>query len=421
VTIALLLLIAAATLVLFVTSTVQLLYLEALRIRTREFPALSFFKETLEDQFGLKAEKALISLSLLKHGCLIFVAVLACALAAEGVIIGFDTTATALLAASVIMIVSAHMLPQLVYRKSSGHWLTPFVPVCRVLFLLVTPVTWALLFFQSLFELGGDAHHAEEEPDQAEHIEALIEAGQEEGIIEEDDRKLIQSVVAFGDKTVRDAMSPRPSMVAIAENETLEALRTLAITHQYSRIPVYGDSIDDIKGFVHVRDMFELSEQDRAAKLVRDIIRPVRIVPEAKPVNDLLREMQNDGAHMAVVVNEYGNTAGLVTLEDMVEEIVGEIRDEHEPDRDVKQQPDGSFVVSGSFDIARLRDLVDFRPQESTESTTVGGLVQEWLGHLPLQGEKVEKDGVEIQVLASDGLRVDQVRVSKAASNGSAE
>ncbi len=420
-TLALLLLIGSAAFVLFVTSTVQLLYLESLRIRTREFPALAFFKETLEDHLGLKAEKALLSLSLVKHACLIFIAVFACALAAEGVILGFDSTATALLASSVIMIVAAHVLPQLMYRKSSGRWLIPFVPICRFLFLVVTPLTWALLFFQSLFELGGDHHHPEEEPGQAEHIEALIEAGTEEGLIEEDDRKLIQSVVAFGDKTVRDAMSSRPSMIAIAENESLEALRTMAITHQYSRIPVYGESIDDIKGFVHVRDMFELSEHDRKEKLVCDIMRPVRIVPEAKPVNDLLREMQNDGAHMAVVVNEYGNTAGLVTLEDMVEEIVGEIRDEHEPDRDVKHESDGSFVVSGSFDIARLRELVDLKPPEDTESTTVGGLVQEWLGHLPLQGEKVEKDGVRIEVLASDGRRVDQVKISRVTPEGAGE
>src|SRR5947209_19100056 len=143
-------------------------------------------------------------------------------------------------------------------------------------------------------------------------------------------------------------------------------------------------------GFIHVRDVFELDDKSRATKKVRDIVRPIRAVPETKPVNDLLKEMQEEGGHMAVVVDEYGSTAGIVTLEDMVEEIVGEIHDEHEPERDFRQEPDGSYVVSGSFDISRLEDLVEFRPPQETESTTVGGLVTEWLGHVPAVGEEID-------------------------------
>ena len=148
--------------------------------------------------------------------------------------------------------------------------------------------------------------------------------------------------------------------------------------------------------------MFELDEDERARRKVRDIMRPIRAVPESKPVNDLLREMQEEGAHMAVVVDEYGSTAGIVTMEDMVEEIVGEIHDEHEPDRDFRQDPDGSYVVSGSFDMGRLEDLLDFHPQDGTESTTVGGLVTEWLGHVPAVGEEAERDGISIKVLAAN-------------------
>src|SRR5205823_10805945 len=130
------------------------------------------------------------------------------------------------------------------------------------------------------------------------------------------------------------------------------------------RIPVYEQDIDLIVGFVHARDMFELDEDERARRKVSDIIRPIRAVPESKAVNDLLREMQEEGAHMAVVVDEYGSTAGIVTMEDMVEEIVGEIHDEHEPDRDFREDPDGSYVVSGSFDLGRLEDLVGFHPED---------------------------------------------------------
>src|SRR5579872_3007642 len=212
-------------------------------------------------------------------------------------------------------------------------------------------------------------------------------------------------------------MTPRPRIVAIRQKASLEELRELVIHEQYSRIPVYEENIDQITGFVHVRDMFELSDEERAQRKVRDIARPIRAVPETKPVNDLLREMQEEGVHMVVVVDEYGSTAGIVTLEDMVEEIVGEIHDEHEPERDFHEEPDGSYVVSGSFDLGRLEDLVGFRAPEGTESTTVGGLITEWLGHVPTVGEEAERDGIQVKVLASNNLRVDQVRVAKAAKN----
>jgi CBS domain containing-hemolysin-like protein len=255
----------------------------------------------------------------------------------------------------------------------------------------------------------------EASPDAEEPIDALINAGEEEGIIKADDRSLIQSVVAFGDKTVREVLTPRPRIVAISADAPLEELRKLAKAEQYSRIPAYESDIDSIVGFVHVRDMFELEEAERARRTVRDILRPIRIVPETKPVNDLLREMQEEGAHMAAVVDEYGSTAGIVTMEDMVEVIVGEIRDEHEPNRDVHTDGDGGYVLSGSFDLDRLKDLLDFEPADDTESTTIGGLITEWMGHVPRAGEESTRDGISIKVLAANDLRVDRVRVARAA------
>jgi CBS domain containing-hemolysin-like protein len=247
----------------------------------------------------------------------------------------------------------------------------------------------------------------------AENLEALISAGTEEGIIEEEDRKLIQSAVAFGSKTVREVMTPRPDIVSMDAGCTLEDLRQLVIHEQFSRIPIYEGTIDHVVGFVHVRDMFELDKAERATQKISTISRPIRLVPETKPVNDLLREMQQDGAHMSIVIDEYGNTAGLVTMEDMVEEIVGEIRDEHEPTLDVEQDAEGRFIVSGSFDVDHLHDLLEFRPEEEPESTTIGGVVTEWLGRVPHPGESVERDGIRIEVLAANELRVVQVRLSK--------
>ena len=411
----LLLIFLAAVMAILVTlvTCLQVLYLESLRIRARELPALQYFKETLEKKLALDTERGSLAFSLVKHIGLAVIGCLAMAIAVNAQNTLGQSLAIACLTAGFYTVIGTHIVPQLFYRRNSGHFLAPLVPVFRVVLLLVTPLLWALEFLQSLFELSNG--HTEQEPTRPEeHIEALISAGEEEGIIEKGDRELIQSVVAFGDKTVREVMTPRPRIVTIREDASLEELRQLVIHEQFSRIPAYDETIDEITGFVHVRDLFELDDEQRAGRKVRDLMRPIRAVPESKPVNDLMREMQEEGAHMVVVVDEYGSTAGIVTMEDMVEEIVGEIHDEHEPDRDFRQDPDGSYVVSGSFDLGRLRELLDFHPQDDTESTTVGGLITEWLGHVPAVGEETEREGIAIKVLAANHLRVDQVRVAKA-------
>jgi CBS domain containing-hemolysin-like protein len=159
--------------------------------------------------------------------------------------------------------------------------------------------------------------------------------------------------------------------------------------------------------------MFEIAEAERAHRSVRDLLRPIRVVPETKPVNDLMRQMQQENTHMVIVIDEYGNTAGLASMEDLLEVIIGEIRDEHEPDSDVTEDGSGGYIVSGNFDLGRISDLLaTFRPEEDIESTTVGGLVSEWLGRVPRAGETVDRDGIRVEVLASDDLRVGQVRLS---------
>jgi CBS domain containing-hemolysin-like protein len=270
-----------------------------------------------------------------------------------------------------------------------------------------------LSFLHSLLDIVKEDPVKDEPATPAENIEALITAGTEEGLIQEDDRKLIQSVVAFGDKVVREVMTPRPNIVAISEDATLAVLHELVVNEQYSRIPVYRGTIDDIAGFVHVRDMFEVPESSRATRTVRELMRPIQLVPETKPVDDLMREMQQEGAHMVIVIDEYGNTAGLATMEDLLEVILGEIRDEHEPVSDVKEDGHGGFIVSGNFDLARVPELVvAFHPEDEIESTTIGGLTTEWLGHVPVPGESIERDGMRVEVLASDEMRVEQVRLS---------
>jgi putative hemolysin len=391
-----------------------LLYLESLRLRTRDLPALKYFKDTLEDKLGLKTEDGAGTFSLIKHTLIVLMGVLFLAGIADGSAWTAAIFWQAALSAWLTLVAISYALPQLLYRRTKGEWLVPLVPLLRAMALLARPLVGMLSFFQSLIELADDTGTAEEEPTNAENIEALISAGTEEGLIEEQDRELIQGVVEFGDKVVREVMTARPNIVAVSVDATLEGLRQLVITEQYSRIPVYEGTIDLVLGFVHVRDMFELEEDERASRTVRELVRPILFVPETKPVNDLMRQMQQENTHMVIVVDEYGNTAGLATMEDLLEVIIGEIRDEHEPDSDVTEDGQGGFIVSGNFDLDRVADLVaGFRPEEDIESTTVGGLVSEWLGRVPRAGEFADRDGIRVEILASDGLRVEQVRIGK--------
>jgi putative hemolysin len=393
---------------------VQLLYLESLRLRTRDLPFLKFFKETLEDRIGLKTVQGADSFSLIKHTLLALIGLLFLAWFADSQPWTAAVFWKAALAAWLTMFLASYALPQLLYRRTAGRWLLPMVPLLRTLGWIARPCDALLEFFQNLIDLAHDESAAAEPPTPAENIEALISAGTEEGLIEEQDRKLIQSVVEFGDKVVREVMTPRPNIVAIAADSTLEQLRQLVIHEQYSRIPVYEGNIDQVIGFVHVRDMFERQEQDRERHTVRELIRPISFVPETKPVSDLMRQMQQESTHMVMVIDEYGNTAGLATMEDLLEVIIGEIRDEHEPDSDVVEDGRGGYIVSGSFDLDRISDLfAGFHREETIASTTVGGLVSEWLGRVPKPGEAVERDGIRVEILAGDELRVAQVRLSK--------
>jgi CBS domain containing-hemolysin-like protein len=396
-----------ATVELALVTFVQLLYLESLRLRPRDLPSVEFFKETLEDRIGLTNDAGDRTFSLIKHTTMVLLGVLCFAWIGEL----WQSAVAALLA----MLGAGYALPQLLYRRTSGRWLLRLVRVLRAMAWVARPCVALMGFFQSLVELTDSDAAPEEPPTPAENVEALIDAGTEEGLIHEGDRELIQSVVEFGDKVVREVMTPRPRIVSIAAGATLEELRTLVINEQYSRIPVYEQNIDQIAGFVHVRDMFEVDEEERSRRLVRELLRPALFVPETKPVNDLMRQMQRENTHLAMVVDEYGNTAGLATMEDMLEAIIGEIRDEHEPGTDVVEDGRGGYLVSGSFDCDRIGDLIEgFRPGEEIESATVGGLVSEWLGRVPKAGEAAERGGIRIEVVAGDELRVERVRISKA-------
>jgi len=398
-------------------SFAHLLCRESLRIKARELPSLQYYREVLQERLGMDAEDGALAFSLSRHFGLLALAIVTMAMVIMAGSPLWRAVLEALVLSSLFMLLTSYVTPRFLYRRTDGKWAVAIMPLLRLIALAAKPIIAMLDFIQSIADLGDQTQQIQEEATPEEHIEALIEAGKEEGILKEDDSRLIQSVVAFGDKRVREVMTPRPNIVAIVADATLEELRSVVINEQYSRIPAYEGTIDNLIGFVHVRDMFELDEQERAGRRVRSMLRPLRCVPETKPVNDLLREMQRESAHMVGVVDEYGNTAGIATMEDMIEEIIGEVRDEHEPGVDVVPEENGSFVVAGNFDLDNLKQLLNFTPVATSEATTVGGLMSEWLGHVPKVGESVERSGIRLEALASDDRRVEKVRILKA-SNG---
>lgn len=404
------------TVLLCFVSIVQLFYHESMRLLRRERPSLEFFRETLVGKIGLEAERGSLAFSLVKHLSLALIGTMfLCSLLRPGVA-QLQSVLEAMCFSLAAMLVSSYLIPFFLYYRTKGTWLLTVLPFIRFLAACAAPLAAIIHMFHSLLDSDKPTNGHSAPTDTVEHVEALIDAGAEEGILEEGDRKLIHSVVAFGDKSVREVMTPRPAVVAISSEKSIEDLRQLVIHEGFSRIPVYQGNIDHLVGFVHVRDIFELDEEDRQSKTLVELMRPLAIVPEMKPVSELLRQMQSEGLHMVAVVDEYGNTAGVATMEDLVEEILGEIHDEHETERDVRQEADHVFIAPGHLDLDRLHDLLDFRPEEDTESTTVGGLVAEWLGHVPQVGETAERGGIRVEVIAGNERRVEQVRISRVES-----
>ena len=264
------------------------------------------------------------------------------------------------------------------------------------------------------------ASQAEDKEEGGENMElqALLDVGEEEGIIEENEGELIQSVIRFSDRTAGEVMTPRPNIVAVEAGATLEAVRDLMIESKYSRLPVYSDQMDNIEGVIYVRDLlkyWQLGETDCKAI---DIARPTYFVPETKPIDELLPEMQKAKTPMAIVINEYGGLAGLVTIEDLVEEIVGEIEDEDEPEpqeteADIVEEAEG-VIARGHVEVGKIERRFDVE-LAADDFTTIAGLVINELGHLPAVGEVITFRGLRFEVLEADERRVSRVRIQKPA------
>jgi CBS domain containing-hemolysin-like protein len=392
-------------------SYVDRLHAEMGKFLAREFQEnIDAYEEQVEPRLHVSRERAALSMAVLTQICMASIGVLigyAVFMEKRWVVLDLVQAAVSL---ALIIVVFNRLLPYVFFVRTRGEWLRHWVPVLRGLIYLALPVTMVLGFALSVTSLSKE--HADELPEHpSEAVDALIEAGQEEGILEEGDRDLIQSVVEFGDKTVREVMTPRPEIVAAPAGMTIAEFTDLVKKHPYSRIPVYEGDIDHIKGIVYAKDLLQVPDVEAHTRTVRDLMKTdVYFVPETKLGSELMREMQRDNIRMAVVIDEYGGVIGVVTIEDLVEEIVGEIRDEHEQPEIVKEN-ETSYVFNGNTDVDLLEKLLGVRPEEK-EATTIAGLVSELAGHIPKAGEVFHENGLRFEVLESTERRVGRVRVS---------
>lgn len=308
------------------------------------------------------------------------------------------------------VVVCEHLLPMALTRRDPEQVLDVLLPAFQPLAGLVAPLTAALLTLGQRREREASSGVAERAT--VSDTQTPPADGEEEGAIsEEEGRELLQSIVDFTETIVKEVMTPRPDIVAIRADATLDALRALFREEQYSRIPVYRDNLDNIVGVVFVKDLVGLPPG--AEPPLTTLMRAPYLVPESKRVSELLKEMQRRQQQMAIVVDEYGGTAGLVSVEDLLEEIVGEIRDEYDVESEtVVDEGGGVFVFSGKVSVDEVRDRLGIEiEREGFE--TVGGYLLAHLGRMPYVGERFEAGALDVEVLEVERRRITKIRVRR--------
>ncbi len=433
--------VAALLCLLTLAAYIDRIYFEIGKVLSREYTEnIDAWETDVEPALKLSRESAALSASVLRQITLVALTFLLAFRLYRHTLRTPAEIAQTVLELLLVLVFFDRLLPQLFFTRTRGQWLRRIRPLVQAMFYLMLPVTLTISLLLSIAGLAEPEAAEEEHPGEA--MNALLEAGEEEGILEESDRELMRGVVEFGDKVVREVMTPRPEMFAVPETMTLTEFTAAVNEHGFSRVPVYRESLDEITGVAFARDLLAVADTEAESLTVASLKRDPEFVPETKKVSELLREMQREKQHMSVVIDEYGGVAGLVTIEDLLETIVGEIVDEHdepEPDEPMAE-PDGAFVVPGGFDAARLRELfgeaegggegaedgaatdIGFAAWLSEyDASTVGGLVSEIAGHIPLPGEVVEDGPLRMEVIASTDRLVERVRVCRVGAVESGE
>jgi putative hemolysin len=314
------------------------------------------------------------------------------------------------------VVFAMHFIPDMLLYRTTGRWLRPLLPLIRSAMWLVWPVRVFLEGAESLARISEYEVEKTEEQRTEEGIEALVEAAEEEGIIEPEQADLIEQVVEFSDKRVREVMTPRPDIVAISAESTLEELHAKVVGTKFSKIPVYEKSLDDIFGVAYAQDLLHIADQDLPKRKVRELAKPIFFIPETKVGSELLREMRQKGQPLAVVIDEHGTVAGIATVEDLVEEIVGERGNDGKPPApDVVREPDGGLVMRGSMGIGDVEELLGVKFGDKTDAavTTLAGLLSHASGKVPTTGDKIDLEEHRFEVLEANQRKVLRVRIRK--------
>jgi putative hemolysin len=308
------------------------------------------------------------------------------------------------------------LVPLFISTRNPEGTLLFLLPIIRPFFPIMAFIADP---FQSLFDrsrrkdqVNDDGEEEEEDGDSGD-LQALIDVGEAEGILEQEEGELIHSIIEFGDTRVSEVMTPRPDIVGVFQSATVEEARDIMLESKYSRLPVYRDQIDNIEGMIYVRDLLLSWAEGREDENIRPLIRSVYFVPETKPVAELLEEMQKAHVQLAMVIDEYGGVCGLVTVEDILEEIVGEIEDEDiagEELREIVEAPEGSYEVLASTEIGKIEQLFDMEIA-ADDFTTIAGLVINESGKVPSVGEVLTIRGLEVEVLEADERRIGRLRI----------
>jgi CBS domain containing-hemolysin-like protein len=299
-----------------------------------------------------------------------------------------------------------HILPSIIVRRSPERLLDVLLPVFTAVANVLGPVTALVTGWMGL---PGPRRDADDVAGANERSAPATRANRAPA----DESRLLRSVVDFGETLVREVMTPRPDIVAIRSDATIDDLRRLVREQEYSRLPVFAENLDNIVGLVVVKDLIQMGAEPDGTRKVSDIMRPAAFVPETKRVVDLLREFQTGRFQLAMVVDEYGGTAGLVTVEDVVEELVGEIRDEYDSEADpIVRESDDTYVLSGKVGIGDMTDRLGLAVEDG-DFETVGGFVLARVGRVPAVGERFEIDGLSVEILEAERRRIHKVRVRR--------
>ncbi len=314
------------------------------------------------------------------------------------------------------VVIAMHFIPDILLYRTTGRWLLPLLPLLRASLVLVWPVRVFLEGAESLARISEVEMEKSEEQRTEEGIEALVEAAEEEGIIEPEQADLIEQVVEFSDKRVREVMTARPDIVAIQANATLEDLHAKLVESGFSKLPVYEHSVDDIVGVVYSQDLLQVADTDLLKRQVRELMRPVLFMPETKIGSELLREMRQQDQTMAVIIDEHGSVAGIATMEDLVEEIVGVGgADSTHPKLEMVREGTSSLVMRGSTAIGDVEEMLGVHFGESADETvtTIAGLLSHVSGKVPAPGENCDLQGFRFEVLEANQRKVLRVKIQK--------